>query len=462
MHAAAASALIGRGRPFCPLKVGVDLIPHWKQKFVTLWVGQAVSLLTSSISQYALIWYLTDRTGSPALLSMAMLCAMLPQGVLSLFTGSFADRFDRRAIMVIADGAIGLVSLGLVFVAAAGELSAGPILLALALRSVGSAFHAPCLQAVTPLLVPPEALSKCAGWSQGIQTVSFLLSPALAAVCVDTLPLHWVILLDTVGAAFAILGLLAARLPLLRVGRAGQKLRVWADSKEGFAILRSKRWLWELCLICALFSVAFMPMSALFPLMSMGYFGGGFDAAATAETAFSVGMLAGSVILGVWGGTKDKVLTMVGAMVLMGGTLVWAGLLPPTGFFLFVGLTLVMGLSCPFFNSVFMALIQEKVEPEYLGRVLGLTTAIMTLASPVGLIATALFADRTGVPVWFVAAGVMTLVCAGLTMALPAVRNCDRAEALNTNCQAAATLLWVAAAWFFVILWASRSPRGPG
>ena len=157
------------------------MIPHWKRKFVILWVGQAASLLTSAISQYALIWYLTDLTGSSAVLSMAMLCAMLPQGLLSLFTGAFADRFDRRVIMVVADGAIGVVSLGLVAVAAGGRLTAAPILLALALRSVGSAFHAPCLQAVTPLLAPPEALAKCAGWSQGIQTVSFLLSPALAA-----------------------------------------------------------------------------------------------------------------------------------------------------------------------------------------------------------------------------------------------------------------------------------------
>ena len=82
------------------------MISHWKRKFVVLWVGQACSIFTSMLSQYALIWYLTDRTGSPAVLSMAMLCGMLPQGVLSLFTGSFADRFDRRYIMAIADGAI--------------------------------------------------------------------------------------------------------------------------------------------------------------------------------------------------------------------------------------------------------------------------------------------------------------------------------------------------------------------
>ncbi len=399
---------------------------HWKQKFVILWVGQAFSIFTSFISQYALIWYLTDVTASPAVLSMAMLVGMLPQGILSLFTGAFADRFDRRVIMAVADGSIGVVSLVLVAVAAGGTLTPGPILAALALRSVGSAFHTPCIQAVTPLIAPAEALTRCAGWSQGIQTVSMLLSPAAAAWLYARVPLPWLIALDAVGAALAIGGLLLARLPKLKVGGEGQKLHVWRDSVEGFRILRSKRWLWELCLICALFSVAFMPLSALFPLMSMDYFNGGADAAATVEVLFSAGMLAGSVILGAWGGTKNRIWTMAGAEAVLGAALVVAGVLPPSGFWVFAGASLVMGLSAPFFNSVFMALIQEKVEPEYLGRVLGLSGAIMTLASPIGLVATAVFAGRTGITVWFLIGGAVTLLCAVLTVAMPAVRECDR------------------------------------
>ena len=93
------------------------MIPHWKQKFVTLWVGQALSILTSMVSQYALIWYLTDQTGSSAVLSAATIAALLPQGILSLFTGAFADRFDRRFLMAAADGAIGLLSLALALAA---------------------------------------------------------------------------------------------------------------------------------------------------------------------------------------------------------------------------------------------------------------------------------------------------------------------------------------------------------
>ena len=402
------------------------MIPHWKQKFAVLWVGQALSILTSMLSQYALIWYLTDLTGSSTVLSLATMAALLPQGILSLFTGAFADRFDRRTIMIAADGAIGAISLVLALMAWRAPLTPGPILLVAALRSVGGAFHAPCLQAVTPLIAPPEALTRCAGWSQGIQTVSMLLSPALAAALYAAIPLHWIILLDTLGAVFAICGLLLARLPALKVGDAGQKLRLWQDTREGFAVLRSHRWLWQLCLICALFSVAFMPVSALFPLMSMQYFGREAAAAALVETAFSVGMLAGSVLLGLWGGGKDKILTMPAAVLAMGGALAVTGVLPPSGFWWFAGLSLLMGVTCPFFNSVFMALIQERVEAQYLGRVLGLSGAMMTLASPIGLGATALLAEHTGLTLWFLLAGVVTLLCGGLMLLFPAVRTCGR------------------------------------
>ena len=389
-------------------------------------MGQAFSILSSFISQYALIWYLTDLTGEAWVLSLAMLAGMLPQGILSLVTGAFADRFDRRKIMMLSDGAIGLVSLPLVFLAAQGRLTVAPIMLVLALRSVGSAFHTPCIQAVTPLIAPPEALAKCAGWSQGIMTVSMLLSPALAAIRKASLPLQWLLLLDAAGAAFAILGVLAARLPVLKVGGAAKRLRVWHDTKEGFAVLKSHRWLWELTLICALFCIAFMPVSALFPLMSKQFFAAGDAGAALVETLFSVGMLAGSIILGIWGGTKDKMVTMLSAIFALGAVLIATGLLPPTAFWLFAVLSTLMGLTGPFFNSLFMALIQEKVEGEYLGRVLGLSNAIMTLASPIGLIATALLADRTGLSIWFVSAGVMILGCGLLGLALPAVRQCDR------------------------------------
>ena len=407
----------------------------WKRQFAVLWLGQAVSILTSSISQYALIWDLTARTGSATVLSLASMAALLPQGVFSLFTGAVADRFDRRKIMALADGAIGLVSLALVagwFLL--GELPIPVIMATLALRSVGSAFHSPCLQAVTPLIVPREKLSKCAGLSQGVQTLSLLLSPALAAVLFAAVPLSLIITLDALGAAFAIGFLFLARLPELRTVGDETPFHLLDDCRAGCALLRSQGWLWQLCLICGIFSVAVVPVSSLFPLMCMSYFGGTAVSASVVETAYSLGMLAGSLLLGLWGGTRNKMTAMTAALFCMGGCLLAVVGLSPAAFVAFTGLAMGIGLSSPFFNSMFTALIQEKVEGGYLGRVLGLTSAVMTLAGPIGLAATALFAEKVGLARWFALSGVLTALCGVLCLALPAVRRCDGTKEKKEMC----------------------------
>lgn len=341
------------------------MIPHWKQNSPSSGQGSPVHPQQHDFAvRPHLVPDRPDRL--PAVLSLATMAALVPQGILSLFTGTFADRFDRRWIMIISDGAIGLVSLMLAAAAFAAPLPVAPILAVAALRSVGGAFHAPCIQAITPLLAPPDALTRCAGWSQGIQTVSMLLSPALAAVLYARIPLAWILLLDTLGAAFAIAGVQLARLPPCgpkhRAGRSGSGRTPARGSL--CCVLTAGCGSCPSSVPCSQWPSC--PVSALFPLMSMEYFGGDSAAAALVETLFSAGMLAGSVLLGLWGGTRNKIITMTAAVLGLGLTLVLAGLLPPSGFRAFAGLSLLMGLSAPFFNSVFMALIQTKVEPKYL------------------------------------------------------------------------------------------------
>lgn len=407
--------------------------PKWKGQFATLWVGQAVSILTSSISQYALIWYITAQTGSATVLSIATMVGLLPQGILSLFTGAVADRFDRRKIMAIADGGIGLVSLWLVGVGVfQGELPIWAIMVTLALRSVGSAFHGPCLQAVTPLLVPKEKLGQCAGWSQGIQTASLLASPALAAILFASIPLHWIIALDTIGAAFAMLFMCFAHLPELREPMSEQ-FHLWNECKEGYGVLCREPWLWQMCVLCGLFSVAVVPVTSLFPLVCMETFGGSTTSAAVVQTAYSLGMLVGALYLGVRGSGTNKMTTITTAVFVVSGCLLSMGALTGDGFYWFTVLALVMGVASPFFNSLIIALIQERVEGQYLGRVLGVNSAIITLASPIGLTASAVFADRVGLLQWFGVAGVLAVTCGVLCMVLPSVRQCDKSVDLVIN-----------------------------
>lgn len=249
--------------------------------------------------------------------------------------------------MILSDLGISMASLILVLAGWMGHLSTELILLVLLLRSVGTAFHSPCIQAVTPQIVPKDQLTRCAGYSQTLQSVCEIFSPALAAV--------------------------------LFIG----------EVKEGFQILKEKKGILGLVLVSALFTLALMPTSALFPLMSMSYFRGKSTQASITEMAFSIGLLVGSLILSAWGGTKNRIYPIIGAYVLISVSLIGSGLLAPDRFWIFV---------------IFSWLI----------------------CAPVGLSVSGILAEIFGVENWFIIAGVILLIAAVLCVLIPEIRNCDK------------------------------------
>ena len=83
---------------------------NWKARFFTIWTGQAFSLLGSSLVDFALIWWLTETTGSERILAFSSLLTLLPRMILCPFAGSVIDRLNRKTAMILADGAIALVA----------------------------------------------------------------------------------------------------------------------------------------------------------------------------------------------------------------------------------------------------------------------------------------------------------------------------------------------------------------
>lgn len=403
----------------------------WKKNFFTIWTGQAFSQFSSSVLQFAIVWYLTDHTGSALVLSAAMLMGFLPQGILGPFIGVFIDRYNRKKIMVISDLMISLASLVMVFAGWMGYLSTGFILVILLIRSIGSAFHTPCLQAVTPQIVPRDQLTRCAGYSQSLESVSQILSPVLAAILYQSWSLSGIVFLDVIGALMAVFTLVISRIPELDKKEDVSQLHIIREAKEGFRILRMNKGMMGLVFIRALYTLALMPTSALFPLMSMSYFGGSSTYASVVEVVFSIGLLVGSLILSRWGGTKNRIYTIVGSYLLMSGSLFVSGLLPTSGFIAFVICSLLMGISGPFYWGMYTPLLQSNFKPEYLGRVLSLSSSIGVICSPIGLSLSGVFAEVFGVEKWFLIAGAMTLLAAILCLSIPTIRECDKREVEN-------------------------------
>lgn len=399
----------------------------WKKTFYTIWIGQAISQLTSSILQFAMIWYLTDTTRSGIMLSLSVMMAFLPQGFLGFFTGVYIDRFNRKRIMIFADLFIAGVSLLLVFVSVDGIIPPVLILVVLCCRSIGTAFHEPTLGAVTPQLVPPAELTKCAGYTQSLESVSMIISPALAAVLYASWSMNSIVMLDVVGAVLAVITVMIVSIPQQKVQHEkDSKIDLIKEAREGFQIIRKEEGILGIVLVTSLYSMAMMPISALFPLMSMEYFGGTSIHASIVETLFSVGYLIGALLLAKWGGTKNRVYTIALSYFIMAAALLGTFFLPATAFPVFVFFAWVMGFSGPFYWGTYTPLLQTHFREEYLGRVLSITDSIRFIIGPIALAISGFVADSLGDEKWFFIAGIIVFICALLLLASRKMREYDR------------------------------------
>ena len=398
---------------------------NWKRNFFTIWTGQAVSKFSSSVLQFAMIWYLTDTTESAAVVSFAVFLAFFPQAILGPIAGVVIDRYNRKLIMILSDVAIAFVGLAMAIIGHMGALSTGLILLVLFLRTVGTAFHSPCMQAVTPQIVPSDQLTRCAGYSQALTSVSDMFSPAAAAFLYQHWTLESIVMLDVFGVFCACATLAIARIPKLEKNTENKKIQFIAEAVEGFHVLKQNKGVFGLVMITGLYSIALMPVSALFPLMSMSYFGGTSTHASITEMVFSVGFMMGSLVLSAWGGTKNRVYTIFGSYMLMASSLLVAGFLPTNGYWFFVICSWLIGFSGPFYWGTCTPILQTHYEGIYLGRVLTLTGSIRYLAGPIGLGIESILSSRFGPESWFLIAGILVLIAALLLLLIPSVRKCD-------------------------------------
>jgi len=399
---------------------------NWKKKFIIIWIGQTISIFTSSVIQMAIIWYLIDMTKSATILSLATLMGFLPQAVLGPFIGVLIDRYDRKKIMILADLSIAFVTFVLVIVGWFVAIPIWLIMIVLFLRSIGTAFHGPSLLAITPMIVPKKYLTNCAGYTQGMESVSLLLSPAVAAVLYSSFSISLILLTDILGAAIAIGTIFIIKIP--KTSRTDHEMapNFIREAKEGFSVLRREKGMMSLMIIGSLYAMIYFPIGTLYPLICMSYFGGTFKDSSIVEIVFSAGTLIGAVILARWGEKINKIYAIILSIAVMGVGLIMTGILQPGQFKVFIVLAVIMGITIPFYYGILNAIFQFKFKEQYLGRILSLSTSLGMIAMPLGLVLSGSFADVIGVEKWFLISGVLTVVIAFICYLMPSIRHsCD-------------------------------------
>lgn len=399
----------------------------WRKNSYLFLSGQFLSGVTSMIVQYAIIWYLTKETGSATVLSVATLLGMLPMIFLSPFVGPLIDRSDKKRLLIMTDSIVALFALVLsVTGAMLPQFPLWLVFISLLARSVAQTFQIPTIQSILPTMVPEEEVTKINGQLGMIQSANFIIAPALGSFLFSVAPIYHLILLDVLGAILGIGMLLFVKIAKLH--SQSEPIHLWADTKFGTKKLYENKGLWHILLNGAVFTLLFMPAASLYPLMTFDYFDGTIAQAGLIEVVYSVGMLAGGAVIGLYGKWQDRMKLIFFAYGVIGVTIGASGLLPPTsqGFIYFILLNTVAGFATPYFNTLLMAMIQQSYEPAILGRVLGVFNSLMSIPGPLGLIFAGPLADRIGIEKMFLIAGIGTLLCGMVLYIIPAARKYDQ------------------------------------
>lgn len=388
------------------------LISHWRKRFLWLAVGQAISILTSSIFQMAIVWYLTSETESAMVITFATLCGYLPQAILGLFTGTFVDKHNRKWIVILADSSTALAALIFAVLSSITTLPLFAIFILLAVRSVGNAFQSPALNAMIPSIVPKEELPRCSGVMQSLESISLIASPAIAAILFGLTDIGMIAFLDVIGAGIAVFIVLCLKIPNTLEGIEQLSTSVFQSMKEAFSFIKGQKELMSVLVISSLYAFVYFPIGSMYPLMTISYFQGTFEDSSVVEIVFSVGSLLGSFVLGIIGNKVNQEKTIAASIGVYGMGVLICGLLPSSGLIIFMVLSVFMGFTLPFFYGMQNVIFQSRVPDEYLGRVLSLLYSVSLFATPVGLIAGGGFSEWLGIENAFLICGIFAVVLA--------------------------------------------------
>jgi len=417
-----------------PTSAESESMPGWKKKVAVFLVGQTITTFGSLLVQYALLWHLTLTTKSGMVLALAAVFGFLPQAIVSIFAGVWADRVNRKVMIIVSDSTIALATLVLAFFMLSGVDDLWLVFLVMAVRSVGAGIQMPAISALIPQIVPSDKLMRVNGINSSVQSSLLIVGPVAAAGIYSTVSLAAILFVDVVTAVIGLSLLATIAVPTLSRAASNDKPSYFTDLKEGLNYIFSHdlvRW------VMVIYSIVFLLVVApsnLSPLMLVRTFGSDVWLLTILELSFGIGMVAGGALMAIFASKVDRLGTMVGTSILFGVLAVVMGF--TTNLILFYSLFFLIGLAVPAFSTSSMTLLQETVEPERQGRVFGFVGIVMAVAMPVGMAVLGPLADIVSVEILLIATGAITVLIAVVAVLLPAGKRAIAAAHASTGPEA--------------------------
>ncbi len=382
---------------------------RWKRNVTLFLMSQAISFFGTSLVQYAIMWYITLNTQSGVMMTISIICGFLPTFFLSPFAGVWADRFSRKLLIALSDSLIALATLILAILFLTGHDALWLLFVMSALRALGSGVQTPAVGAFLPQLVPEDQLTKVNGISSSIQSMVTLISPMLSGALLTVASIEMIFFIDVITAVIGVSVLLFfLHVPVHAKALGQQSVSYFKDLKEGFKYIKNHDYIKQFFLFSAFFFILAAPVAFLTPLQVTRSFGSDVWRLTAIEVSFSLGMIAGGLIMASWGGFKNRVHTMTMAMLAIGVCTLALGIVP--NFWIYLTFMGLVGITMPMFNTPAIVLLQEKVEVDFLGRVFGVLGMISSSMMPLGMLIFGPVADIVEIETLLIGTGLLLCI----------------------------------------------------
>jgi len=382
---------------------------EWKKNIILFLASQTISLFGSSLVQYAIMWHITLTTQSGVMMTIALICGFLPTLFLSPFAGVWADRYNRKTLIMLSDSIIALSTLVLAILFLMGYGSLWLLFVTSAIRSLGAAIQIPAIGAFLPQIVPEDKLTKVNATNGSIQAMVMLVSPMLSAALLTMATIETIFFIDVITAAIAVLVLfLFLHVPVHAKAQAKQTTSYFSDMREGFTYIRNHEYIKRFFLFCAVFFFLAAPVAFLTPLQVTRSFGSDVWRLTAIEITFSLGMMVGGVIMASWGGFKNKIHSMTLSTLVIGAGTFALGVIPI--FWIYLTIMGLVGIAMPIFNTPSMVLLQEKVDSDFLGRIFGVFGMIASSMMPLGMLLFGPIADIISIEWLLIGTGLLLFI----------------------------------------------------
>lgn len=342
------------------------------KKFMIIWIGELISSIGSGMTAFAVSVYVYQLTGSATLVSITALAAFLPTILLSPVGGVLADRYDRRLMMIIGDS-FSVIGLLYIFICIqTGNGGVMPVLIGVTISSIFVSLLEPAYRATVTDLLSEEEYARASGLVQIAANSKYLISPVIAGLILSVADIRVILIIDMATFFVTVFTIALVRKSIQTVKPNKDNFNFLREFNEGIRSITSNKGVSSLVLLMAFmcFFIAFIQTLMTPMVLSFA------DARTLGimESVSAVGMLIGSVVIGILNIKKNYSRILRASLITAGVFMALTG--TTTSTWLIVVFCILFFTALPFINTCADVLIRISIPNDVQGRAWGMISIL--------------------------------------------------------------------------------------